>query len=143
MRLGLLRRIEDNENVEKGFPVAVPFQANGEKLVARIYAFVHRGTAKSGEGVKEGTKKLGGLRSYRKSEGVLFLRNGQTQGTWPKDFYKRKAVKMPILADDLLVFVECDDLSDAIREDLFMPSRDRLAENEFKQSLLEALEGDH
>lgn len=138
--LGLLRRIEDNENVEKGFPVAVPFQANGEKLTARIYAFVPGGTVKTGNGSKAEGKRLGGLRSYRKSEGVLFLRNGQTQGSWPKDFFRRKAVKMPILADDLLVFVECDDLSDAIREDLFMPSRDRLAENEFKQSLLGALE---
>ena len=47
---------------------------------------------------------------------------------------------MKPLADDLLVFVECNDMSDFVREDLFMPSRDRLAENAFKTSLLEALE---
>ena len=135
--LGLLRRIDDNQNVEKGFPVSIPFQPNGEKLVARIYAFVPAGTSKGGEGEE---KKLGGLRRYRKNEGVLFLRNGQTQGAWPKDFFRRKAVKMPLLADDLLVFVECDELSDDIREDLFMPSRDRLADNDFKQSLIAALE---
>ena len=85
-------------------------------------------------------KKLGGARSYRKSEGVLFLRNGQTQGSWSKDFFRRKAVKMKPLADELMVFVECDELSDSIREDLFMPSRDRLAENAFKQTLIEILE---
>ena len=140
--LGLLRRIDDNQNVEKGFPVSIPFQPNGEKLVVRIYAFVPEGTSKGAEddGAKGRGKKLGGLRSYRKNEGVLFLRNGQTQGAWPKDFFRRKAVKMPLLADDLLVFVECDELSDDIREDLFMPSRDRLAENQFKQSLVKALE---
>jgi hypothetical protein len=47
---------------------------------------------------------------------------------------------MKPLADDLLVFVECDELSSVTREDLFMPSRDRLAENEFKQTLVESLE---
>ncbi|MYI76465.1 MAG: hypothetical protein F4077_01680 [Gammaproteobacteria bacterium] len=134
--LGLLRRINDNENVEQGFPVSIPFQSRGEKLVAHIYAFVPSGTVKK----SSGTKNLGGLRNYRKSEGVLFLRNGQTQGSWSKDFFRRKAVKMPILADDLLVFVECDELSDNTREDLFMPSRDRLAENDFKHSLLKTLE---
>ena len=140
--LGLLRRIDTSQNVEKGFPVSIPFQPDGEKLVARIYAFVEAGTSRdAGEGSqKVRAKKLGGVRSYRKNEGVLFLRNGQTQGSWPKDFFRRKAVKMTPLADDLLVFVECDAMSDIVREDLFMPSRDRLAENAFKQSLVAALE---
>ena len=47
---------------------------------------------------------------------------------------------MKPLADDLLVFVDCDDLSDVVREDLFMPSRDRLADNEFKGALIDNLE---
>ena len=140
--LGLLRRISNSENVETGFPVSIPLQPDGEKLVAHIYAFVPTGTPRDVEGRNRNgqAKKLGGARSYRKSEGVLFLRNGQTQGSWPKDFFRRKAVKMKPLADDLLVFVECDGLSDLNREDLFMPSRDRLAENEFKQSIVEVLE---
>ncbi|MCX9079587.1 MAG: hypothetical protein OIN84_16605, partial [Candidatus Methanoperedens sp.] len=58
----------------------------------------------------------------------------------PKDFFRRDAVKMKPLADDLLVFVECDDLSNITREDLFMPSRDRLADNEFKHELVDSLE---
>lgn len=140
--LGLLRRIDNSENVEEGFPVSIPIQADGEKLVARIYAFVPSGTQKDSTNTNENSnrKKLGGARSYRKSEGVLFLRNGQTQGSWNKDFFRRKVVKMKPLADDLIVFIECDELSDFIREDLFMPSRDRLADNAFKQSLIEILE---
>ena len=46
---------------------------------------------------------------------------------------------MKPLADDL-VFVDCDELSDSVREDLFMPSRDRLADNEFKGALSTGLE---
>ena len=139
---GLLRRIKDSPNVEKGFPIFVPLQPKGEKLIAHIFAFVPEGTVhEGGENDKGGkAKKLGGLRNYRKREGILFLRNGQTQGALPRDFFRREAVKMKPLADDILIFVECDHLSDSVREDLFMPSRDRLAENDFKQSLINALE---
>lgn len=139
---GLLRRIKDSDNVEKGFPVRIPFQPAGEKLIANIFAFVPQGSTKGhdDEYDQAPSKKLGGVRGYRKREGIVFLRNGQTQGSLPKDFFRRDAVKMKPLADDLLIFVECDDLNDVTREDLFMPSRDRLADNEFKQELVISLE---
>ena len=85
-------------------------------------------------------KKLGGLTRYRKREGVLFVRNGQTQGALPKDFFRRDSIKLKTLADDLLVFVECDKMNDDVREDLFMPSRDRLTDNYFKEELIDGLE---
>jgi hypothetical protein len=139
---GLLRRIKNSPNVESGFPVAIPLQPLGEKLIARIFAFVPEGASRdvhdAGDNVSK--KKLGGVRGYRKREGILLLRNGQTQGSLPKDFFRRDAVKMRPLADELMIFVECDQLSDAVREDLFMPSRDRVAENDFKQALVDALE---
>ena len=137
--LGLLRRIKNSSNVESGFPVLVPFQPYGEKLVAHIFAFVPEGSPVD-DAEASGRRRLGGARSYRKREGVLFLRNGQTQGGLTKDFFRRDAVKMKPLADDLLVFIECDGLSDYVREDLFMASRDRLADNDFRQSMVDALE---
>ena len=139
---GLLRRVKDNPNVEKGFPVKIPLQPKGEKLIAHIFAFVSEGTSRGSDENGENGKrrKLGGVRGYRKNEGVLFLRNGQTQGALTKNFFRREMVKMRPLADDLLVFVECDELSDSVREDLFMPSRDRLVENDFKFLLVDALE---
>lgn len=141
---GLRRRLRDNPNVQAGFPVAVPLHPEGERLIARIFAFHPVGSSREDEtGEDEGGakgRKLGGLRGYRKREGVVFVRNGQTQGSLPKDFFRREAVKMKPLADDLLVFVECDELSDLVREDLFMPSRDRLAEHDFKAALVDALE---
>ena len=139
---GLLRRIKDSENVEKGFPVRIPFQPGGEKLIANVFAFVPKGSTREGDDKNsiETSKKLGGVRGYRKREGIVFLRNGQTQGHLPKDFFGRDAVKMKPLKDDLLVFVECDELSNVTREDLFMPSRDRLTDNEFKQALVDSLE---
>ena len=141
---GLLRRIKDSKNVEGGFPVRIPFQPGGEKLIANVFAFVQAGSTKETDDADDdaaaSAKKLGGVRGYRKREGIVFLRNGQTQGSLPKDFFRRDAMKMKPLADDLLVFVECDDLSSVTREDLFMPSRDRLADNEFKRELVDSLE---
>lgn len=141
--LGLRRRLIDNENVEKGFPVSIPFSPQGEKFVADVFAFKPEGTVRDEEGDADdgkSKKRLGGLRGYRKREGIVFVRNGQTHGSLPKDFFRRDTLKMKPLADDLLVFVDCDDLSDVVREDLFMPSRDRLTDNDFKRVLIDGLE---
>ena len=142
---GLRRRLLDNENVEDGFPLVIPFCPHGQKLVAHAFAFKPTGSLRDGDeeeadGESRTKKKLGGLRGYRKREGIVFVRNGQTQGSLPKDFFRRDSLKMKPLADDLLVFVDCDELSDAVREDLFMPSRDRLADIQFRHELVNALE---
>lgn len=141
--LGIRRRLKDNQNVEEKFPVRILFSVQGEKFVADIFAFKLHGSTReekrAGSGVQD-EKRLGGIRNYRKNEGVVFVRNGQTHGHLPKDFFRRDRVKMKPLADDLLVFVNCDQLSDTVREDLFMPSRDRLTDNEFKKELIDNLE---
>ena len=68
------------------------------------------------------------------------MRNGQTQGHLPRDFFKRDSLKLKPLAEDMLVFVDCDHMSDDVREDLFMPSRDRLTDNAFKAELVDGLD---
>jgi hypothetical protein len=141
--LGLRRRLIDSENVEAGFPVSVPFSPQGEKLVAHIFAFKPEGTARDEDDQDDDEKpkkKLGGILRYRKQEGVLFVRNGQTHGSLGKEFFTRNSIKMKPLADDLLVFVDCDELSNQQREDLFMASRDRLVGDEFRAVLIAALE---
>ena len=141
---GLRRRLNNTPNVENGFPITIPFSPAGEQLYATVYAFKPAGTARDSEETDEdeadAKKRLGGLTRYRKREGVLFVRNGQTQGTLPKDFFRHDAMKLKTLADELLVFVECDKMTDDVREDLFMPSRDRLTENSFKGELIDGLE---
>jgi len=151
---GLKRRLLDTKNVEEGFPIDIPFAPMGESLQAQIYAFKEKGSEADNTGVngnedadtktatqpRKRRKKLGGAHSYRKREGVVFVRNGQSQGALPRDFLKRDAVKMKSIADDLLIFVDCDSMTDDVREDLFMPSRDRLADDDFKPELISSLE---
>ena len=139
--LGLRRRLKESDNVEEKFPISLPFSFGGQSLIAHVFAFKPRGTVRDEDEKVESEpkKRLGGVRGYRKNEGVVFVRNGQTHGSLPKDFFRKDSVKMKPLADDLLVFVDCDELSDAVREDLFMPSRDRLADNDFKSALIDGL----
>jgi len=97
-------------NVEAGFPVSIPFSPHGEKLVAHIFAFKPEGTAREEEDDDDDgdkpKKKLGGILRYRKQEGVLFVRNGQTHGSLSKGFFRNNSIKMKPLADDILVFVD-------------------------------------
>ena len=138
---GLRHRLKNSDNVEKHFPIPLPFSLQGQNLIAHVFAFKPRGTVRDiDERVEdEPRKRLGGVHGYRKNEGVVFVRNGQTHGSLPKDFFRRDGVKMKPLADDLLVFVDCDGLSEIVREDLFMPSRDRLADNDFRSALIDGL----
>ena len=145
---GLRRRLNNTPNVEEWVPYSHSLLA-GRRAALCDSLCIQAGGDDSRRGsdaaddeseADNKKKRLGGLTRYRKREGVFFVRNGQTQGTLPKDFFRRDSMKLKTLADDLLVFVECDKMSDGVREDLFMPSRDRLVNNDFKDELIDGLE---
>jgi hypothetical protein len=104
-------RLEDDkaENLEID-PSSCPLTVNGQEMTATIYAF-----------------KKGKADTYRRGEGLIFTFNGQTHGSFPTDFFRRKSVGLSYLADSILVVVECSKISGRAREDLFMNSRDRLS----------------
>ena len=123
--VGTTARLEENrgDNLEDGYPASLNFTVHGEPMTARIYAF-----------------KAGRAETYRTSEGIVFVINGQTHGAIPKTFFGRKKVKMSRLANSLLVIVDCSRLSVGVREDLFMNSRDRLSNGEMRIAVEEALQ---
>ena len=120
---GLMVRLGDdrNENLEPDFPTSSLFTILGEQMAAEIYAF-----------------KRGKADSYKKSEGIIFVVNGQTHGSLPRRFFSRKAAGMNRLEDSILVVVDCSRISGRTREDLFMNSRDRMEQGDF----LDAIEGE-
>lgn len=122
---GLGVRLEDDRgnNLEDGFPSSCPLSAAGQEMTATIYAF-----------------KKGRADTYRKHEGVIFTRNGQTHGHFAPNFFRQKSVGLSYLADSILVIVDCSRFSGRAREDLFMNSRDRLSGGELRHELEEALE---
>jgi len=124
---GLSVRLDEDksENLEIEFqtPSTGEMTVEGQKLDYSIYVF------------KKGKKE-----NYAKSEGVVFSINGQTHGFLPKAFFERKAVGMSYLSDSILITVDCSKISRRKQEELFMPSRDRLAETIFRFSIEKELE---
>jgi len=117
---GLTFRLEAGKggNLEQDYPISFNFTALNEHITGSIYAF-----------------EVGKAKTYSKQEGVLFTRNGQSQGHLSRSFFSRKSVNQSRLKDSLLVIVECDKLSQSAISDLFMASRDRLRDGALKEEL--------
>jgi hypothetical protein len=122
---GLGIRLEDGkaENIEQGFPVSCPLAVRGEQITAKIFVF-----------------KKGRAETYRKSEGIIFILNGQTHAHLTTDFFRRKNVALSYLADSLLVLLDCSSFGGRAIEDLFINSRDRLRKGELHDSIIDSLE---
>jgi hypothetical protein len=124
---GLFSRLQGSENLEEAPPISMPITVAGRQLIARVFAF------KAGRGA-----------TYRSNEGVIFTVNGQAHADIKASIFARKRVGLQRLAKDLLVVVDCSTLDANERDDLFMSSRDRVAEEsplftELERSLEEAL----
>lgn len=124
---GLFARLQKSENLEDAPPVSMPITIRGRQLIARVFAF------KPGRGA-----------TYRSNEGVIFTVNGQAHADIKAAIFARKRIGLQRLAKDLLVVVDCSSLDANERDDLFMSSRDRVAEEsplftELERNLEDAL----
>jgi hypothetical protein len=124
---GLFSRLQGSDNLEDAPPISMPITVAGKQLIARVFAF------KAGRGA-----------TYRSNEGVIFTVNGQAHADIKASIFARKRVGLQRLAKDLLVVVDCSTLDANERDDLFMSSRDRVAEEsplftELERSLEEAM----
>jgi len=120
-----LRLFEDGEqkNIESGFPMGSAFTTAAGDFKLRIFAF----------------RKDANPRQYSGSDGILFTINGQTHGAFHRQFFQRKQVGMDYLARSLIVVVDCSALSARAVEQIFMPSRDRLADGRLTKELEQVL----
>lgn len=74
-----------------------------------------------------------------RSESTVFAVNGQTHAFLPRSFISSEAVRLDHLAGDLLCVVDCSHIDPIVREDLFMPSRDRMRDGGAKAGVQNAL----
>lgn len=72
------------------------------------------------------------------NDAIFFTINGQTHATIGRSFLKTKC-NLYYLADYLLIHIDCSDIEPHIREEVFMASRDRMAESPIKNEILEIL----
>lgn len=83
---------------------------------------------------------------YRKAdystqdEAILFTVNGQAQAALGRSFLRSQTrANLGYLADYMLVHVDCTEVQTAIRERVFMASRDRMADGRERKEVEEAL----
>lgn len=119
---------ETDNNIEE--TLSAKFTIDGQILSAVIYVFKKIGS--------QGNKV--DLSQYKADEGVILTQNGQTHGSFDKRFYSRSAVGLSYLADSILTIVDCSNIDEATREDLFMNSRDRMSSGGFSTKLERELE---
>jgi hypothetical protein len=110
---GLFARLSGNSNVEDIKPSEITITVQGHELIGRIFAFTP-----------------GSSDTYRANEGVVFTINGQAQGYIKANIFARKKVGLQRLAKDLLMVLDCSSLTAMEQHDMFMPSRDRLVEDD-------------
>jgi len=91
-------------------------------------------------------KKAKGRNFVSAQASILFTVNGQVHGTLSNRFCSRQAVRLDYIKNDFMAVLDCSEIPHRVREDLFMPSRDRLRVCDPKQAFEAALEaylGDH
>ena len=109
-------------NLEAGFPDSGSISLGGETIGYTIYAF-----------------RRDRQESYKTTQGILYVVNGQTHAVKPHTFFDRTNVALGYLAKSLLVVLDCSKLDDRVKEDLFMNSRDRLADARLGRRIEEQL----
>lgn len=72
------------------------------------------------------------------NDAILFTINGQTHATLGRSFLRTRA-KLFYLADYLLVHIDCTDVETNVREQTFMPSRERMSHNPISKEVEEIL----
>ena len=77
-------------------------------------------------------------REFIDKKSVVLTRNGQVHGDFERSFITQE-VKLPYLKDHLLIHVNCNGIPQNVREEIFMPSRDRYRESEATEELRNTL----
>lgn len=115
---GTVTRLEQEkaENQLEFPPIGTVLNLNGHDTFLKVFAFCRKPDQK---------KRDGFLADYAQGAGVLYTVNGQTHTQVGNDFFRRQAVDLDYLKNDLLATVDCSALDEIAREDLFMNSRDR------------------
>jgi hypothetical protein len=126
--LGLVARLDRDkyDNLEGGEPIGgVIALEDGTQIKLRVYVFESKDKASQ----------------YRnRANGLVFGVNGQQHGAKSIDFFTRGKVNKSYLAESMLVYADCSQISGQAREDLFMNSRDRLSVNDLSRQLESKLE---
>jgi len=127
---GLEMRINDAKNkvIEEDFPISTSIDLKGQKVRTKIYVF------KSDAGEIDQRE----LRNWKKNVSIVFTSNGQTQVKYDQNIFNRKMFrKIRYISRYIFVNVDCSNLSNETRVDLFSSDREKVNETELFLDLQE------
>lgn len=129
---GMAVRLEDDRSgiLEEGFPTggSMPVSNVGD-LPVTVCVFKH-------EIGRDGTRR----QHWMGDKGIMFILNGQMHAFYRSDFFSRQSVDLGYLEKDLMIIVDFTNVPINKREDLLMPSRDRIREGQDRDAIENALE---
>lgn len=129
---GLSTRLDANRSsvIEDGFPIGdkIPVDGLGQ-LPVTVFVFKRE----IGHGITSDRNR------WMADKSIIFTLNGQLHASYKKDFFARETVDLGYLQKDMLVIVDISEIPPDKREDLLMPSRDRLREGEYRDLIEGAL----
>lgn len=129
---GISTRMGESENIlEDDFPFLNMFHIDGQTIICAVYVLKE-------EYIKNKTNH------YKKSEGILYVVNGQTHVC--KDDKIFELMGLSYISRSMLVILDCSHVDVSHQEQLFMTSRDRLREGStfckiVKEKITEYLKG--
>ena len=121
---GLKRQLDNSEYVETSFSEEVADRHIGNMKVT-VYVFKVRAKDKPPKETKQTVQN----EYFRNRMQILFSLNGQVHGHYTSEFISR-TLKFNLLKDYLLIHVDCTNMKDEFRSELFMASRDRLKQGD-------------
>jgi hypothetical protein len=124
---GLCSVLTDDKNrIEPGLDTGGPMEVSGVGPV-QVRLVVLKEPEEEG---RSGSERYAG--------GVFFNVNGQLHSELGSDFIARRT-KFDYIAKDMIVIVDCTELPQRIREDLFLASRDRMRQCQERTALEDAI----
>lgn len=116
--------IDERKSIEDPFSIPLDLGPFGMR---KLWIIVFKQEIKSGE-----------FTTYK--DAIFLTINGQTLGTWDRSLFGPENAKLHYLRNHLLVQIDLTDVDTHIRTNLFMPSRDRIAEgSEYAEQLKEKI----
>lgn len=120
--VGLIKRLDRpdiyKDTLEKNFPIKRRIEIGKDELPLSIYAF-QRQKQKKSESVAK-TRRLN-------NEGIIFTVNGQHYFDLPFNFFARKNVKLATIAQDIIAVLDFSNISDIMRNRIFMANKESVA----------------
>jgi hypothetical protein len=117
---------DDRDRIEPGLDTGGPMDVAGVGSVQLRLVVLKE----SDEAGRAGSERYGG--------GVFFNVNGQLHSELGSDFIARRT-KFDYIAKDMIVIVDCTELPQRVREDLFLASRDRMRQCQERDALEDAI----